>query len=218
MGDWDCEEIKRGGPNRFKWSLITETDKKTIRVIVESRCDFAGTDTVSFLEIGTYNGATAWAVKELVEAKGKRINYWGVDIDSHGVELWPEATRIIGDSLLVFPQVPDGFDILFIDGPHDSSHCCLDFLHYAPKVKSGGFILFHDASPASQCKLPFSEEKIETYRKGGWEVPTYHEFGTAVTVALEKLGLSTGCRTDYQLITNNWTEENYGGISVYRKK
>jgi hypothetical protein len=209
--DWDEAEIKRG---TFKYSLMTETDKRTIKSTVES----TGGVTLNFLEIGTYNGSTAWGVKRHVETFGRTLNYFGVDVMSHDTVLWPEAHMIIGDSTKVFYKVPNlPFDILFIDGPHGTTNCMLDFLNYAPKVKIGGLILFHDASPASQTKLPFAPEKVAEYERGGFEIPEHDEFGTAVTTALEKLGLSTGERTDYQLVSNNWTWEPYGGISIYKK-
>ena len=216
--EWSQDEIKAGGKSRFKWSLLTETDKQTINWAIDTQCYGLDCDTLNFLEIGTYNGSTAWAVKEITEAKGKKINYYGIDTLTHDTVLWPEAHFVLGDSTKIFYQIPNlPFDILFIDGPHSTTNCMLDFLNFAPKVKVGGLILFHDASPASQCKLPFTPEKEAEYRAGGWEIPVYEEFGTAVLIALEKLGLSTGARTDYELVSNNWSDEPYGGISIYRK-
>lgn len=213
--EWNTAEIKSGN---FKWSLMTDTDRATIKNAVEITCLFKDGDTLNFLEIGTYNASTAWGVKTIVDGMNKHLNYWGVDVTTHDAELWPEAHMVIGDSTKVFPLIPNiPFDILFIDGPHNTGNCMLDFLNFAPKVRQGGLILFHDASPASQCKLPFSEAKIQEYKEGGWEVPEHEEFGTAVTIALEKLGLSTGRRKDYELVANHWSWEPYGGISIYRK-
>lgn len=216
--EWDSDEIKAGGAFRFKWSLITPTDKITIQNMVESMCDSIRGDTLNFLEIGTYNGSTAWGVKEITEAKGKWLNYWGVDTMTHDAELWPEAIMVLGDSTKIFYLIPDlPFDILFIDGPHNSGNCMLDFLNFAPKVKVGGLIMFHDSSPSSQfpldCKLP--PEKVKEWNERGWEIPVYHEFGTAVLVAIHKLGLSH--RTDFERVGDYWSWEPYGGISVYRK-
>lgn len=221
--EWDSDEIIAGGVYRFKWSLITSQDKITIQKTVESMCDSLSIDTLNFLEIGTYNGATAWGVKEITESKGKKLNYWGVDVMTHDAVLFhPGSVMVIGDSTEVFYLVPDlPFDILFIDGPHNSGNCMLDFLNFAPKVKVGGLILFHDASPASQfpidCKLP--PEKVAEWNERGWEIPVYHEFGTAVLVALEKLGLRDPIdgRRDYGLVGDYWSSEPYGGISIYRK-
>jgi hypothetical protein len=215
--EWDQSEIESGS---FKWSLMTDTDRQTIKVIVDIVCVTWPliNNTLSFLEIGTYNASTAWGVRKLVEARGKTLDYWGIDTMSHDAVLWPGAHMIIGDSTKIFYQVPNlPFDILFIDGPHFTTNCMLDFLNYAPKVKIGGLILFHDASPASQTKLPFTPDKVAEYERGGFEIPIHNEFGTAVTIALEKLGLSTGSRTDYALVSNNWSWEPYGGISIYKK-
>ncbi len=224
--EWSQSEIESGS---FKWSLMTDTDRATIKQTLEGMCDlstcFSGIQdchTLAFLEIGTYNGSTAWGVKNIVEANHKKLNYWGVDVMTHDAVLWPEANMVIGDSTKVFHQVPNlPFDILFIDGPHNTGNCMLDFLNFAPKVRKGGLVLFHDASPASQCKLPFTPEKEAAYRAGGFEIPTHEEFGTAVLIALEKLGLETPSspqvRMDWRLVTHNWTDEPYGGISIYRK-
>lgn len=241
--EWDADEIASGA-HPFKWSLMTDTDRATLRNTVETMCDsisisgvpncaFCGCPphldssghsfrprepALNFLEIGTYNGSTAWGVKAVTEGKGKKLNYWGVDLMTHDAVLFPGANMIIGDSTKIFYTIPDlPFDILFIDGAHNSGNCMLDFLNFAPKLRVGGLILFHDASPASQCQLPFTPEKEAEYEKGGFEIPIHHEFGTAVLVALKKLGMSDGSRTDYELVANNWSDEPWGGISIFRK-
>lgn len=213
--EWNEEEIRSGN---LKYSLMTDTDRATMKSVVESMCNYLSGNPLNFCEIGTYNGSTAWGVKAVVESKDKKLNYWGVDTLTHDTILWPEANFVLGDSTKIFYKIPNlPFDILFIDGPHCTTNCMLDFLNFAPKVKIGGLIMFHDASPDSQCKLPFTPEKVAEYEKGGFEIPVHEEFGTAVTIALEKLGLSTGARTDYELVSNNWSWEPYGGISIYRK-
>lgn len=212
MREWNQQEIESGN---MMWSLMTNTDRTTIRTALMS---MMANPVTNFLEIGTYNGSTAWGVKSIVESFKGKLNYWGIDIMTHDAILWPEAHFILGDSTEIFYQIPNlPFDILFIDGPHCTKNCMLDFLNFAPKVKAGGLIMFHDASPASQCTLPFTPEKMLEYKKGGFEIPVHEEFGTAVLLALEKLGLSTGTRTDYKLVSNNWSWEPYGGISIYRK-
>lgn len=216
--EWNEEEIQSGN---FKWSLMTDTDRSTIRSTVESMC-FQDLRPLNFCEIGTYNGSTAWGVKKITDSKYVPLNYWGVDVMTHDTVLWPEANMVIGDSTEIFYKVPDvPFDILFIDGPHCTRNCMLDFLNFAPKVRIGGLIMFHDSSPASQCKLPFTAEKVAEYEKGGFEIPIHEEFGTAVILALIKLGLEVQGheqkRTDYELVSHNWSWEPYGGISIYRK-
>lgn len=217
--EWNNEEIVSGS---MKWSLMTDTDRATIKQAIISMCDLSLDETLNFLEIGTYNGSTAWGAKSISEGKGKIFNYWGVDTMSHDTLLWPKANMVIGDSTEIFYKIPDlKFDILFIDGPHCTKNCMLDFLNFAPKVRVGGLILFHDSSPASQCKLPFTPEKEAEYKAGGFEIPIHEEAGTAVLIALEKLGLdtpsSTQKRTDYELVSHHWSWEPYGGISIYRK-
>jgi len=38
-------------------------------------------------------------------------------------------------------------DLLLIDGDHSREGCAHDFTHYGPKLRSGGFVAFHDYYP-----------------------------------------------------------------------
>lgn len=40
--------------------------------------------------------------------------------------------------------VPEGVDLLFIDGAHDKPSVLTDFILYGPLVKTGGVVAFHD--------------------------------------------------------------------------
>lgn len=187
--EWSEKEIVEG--SNFKWSLMSDTDRATMTRTVREMCDSIPGDTLNFLEIGTYNGSTAYGVKAVVEAKGKKLNYYGIDIMTHDTVLFPSATFVLGDSRNVYDQIPNvPFDILFIDGPHTLEHCVSDYENYSPKVKVGGLILFHDTSPASQ------------------------HGDTNVLVSLKKLSLTD---KGYEHVGDYWTEEPYGGISIYRK-
>jgi predicted O-methyltransferase YrrM len=55
---------------------------------------------------------------------------------------------IRGASQSVRKQFPSGFrlDILFIDGDHSYDQCKLDYKLYAPLVREGGYIIFHDSA------------------------------------------------------------------------
>src|SRR5437899_9033105 len=98
--EWSNEEIQSGS---MKWSLMTDTDRTTIRNVVEEMCDSLPPKfPLNFLEIGTYNGSTAWGVKTVTERKGRWITYWGIDMMSHDAVLWPTAKMMIGDSTKIF--------------------------------------------------------------------------------------------------------------------
>ena len=46
-------------------------------------------------------------------------------------------------------EVPE-IDVLFIDGDHSIEGCKFDYKNYAPHVKSGGLIAFHDYRPSRE--------------------------------------------------------------------
>lgn len=61
-----------------------------------------------------------------------------LDADSHLPESLEETKRFFGESPL---------DLLFIDGDHHYEGVKKDFEMYAPLVKSGGIVMFHDIQP-----------------------------------------------------------------------
>jgi Methyltransferase domain len=200
------------------FGCITETDKRTLQTAIETTCDTLNSDTLKFCEIGIFTGDTARGIKQVTENKGKRLVYWGVDNESNIPVPLPffEANVVLGDSAIIYPQVPDlQFDILFIDGSHCTDYAMLDFLNFSPKVKLGGIVLFHDTSPKTQHKLDYqgfgpSDPNDKTKA-------LYHEFGTGVRTAFEKLGLIPAYRSDWELVSETWSDENWGGISIFRK-
>ena len=122
-------------------------------------------------EIGLARGETAAGIHELL---GGRCTYYGVDklvLDDARANM-PWATRIWElDSILAHPEVP-GLDLLIIDGCHCESHVLLDFLHYGPKLRRGGYVFFHDLQrePLSQgmvgCPLAM-DDKVGVYQALG---------------------------------------------------
>jgi hypothetical protein len=38
----------------------------------------------------------------------------------------------------------DSLDFVFIDGDHTFDYCCLDLIHWSPKVRTGGMVAVHD--------------------------------------------------------------------------
>ena len=107
-------------------------------------------DDVSILEIGTHDGGTAMGMMRFLESIGGAIDYYGIDPDngSHRPRHLPGGARIIiGDSAEVYDQVPYDHDLVWVDGCHCFNHVVLDTMHYAPKVRMGGFICYHDINP-----------------------------------------------------------------------
>lgn len=114
----------------------------------------AGPRTV--LEIGTFNGGTAWALSQLptvetiitVDLKpepgagavlaGLRPAVWMLRADSTRQETADEVKAQLGE---------DDVDLLFIDGAHDLASVRADWRLYRRLVAPGGIVAFHDVTP-----------------------------------------------------------------------
>lgn len=108
---------------------------------------------VRVLEIGMHDGGTARGIENWAKAAEFNLEYIGIDPDdgTKRPRYVPKGGKvIIGDSAEVFNQVPDDIDLVWVDGCHCRNHIILDTFHYAPKVRVGGFICFHDVNPACQ--------------------------------------------------------------------
>lgn len=115
-----------------------------------SRYGFLGRTELRVCEIGMHDGGTALGIERFVQQHGLALQYWGIDPDdgSKRPRSVPKGgAAIVGDSAEVFGQVPDRLDLVWVDGCHCMNHVVLDTLHYAPKVRPGGFILYHDVNP-----------------------------------------------------------------------
>lgn len=125
------------------------------------------------LEIGTYRGGTAvwWAqlAKKKVVCVDLEFSPGGI-VPSHRREhpftICP-VTEIRGDSsnpetVKRAQEALSGemIDLLYIDGDHYYGPCRMDFRLYAPLVRPGGWILFHDiVNENSQTKIFWDEIK-----------------------------------------------------------
>jgi hypothetical protein len=146
---------------------------------------------VRFLEIGVAEGATMAGILERCDELGLSCHYEGVDGECGKPGfLPPNCVFHQGDSAQVFPQIPPGFNILFVDGSHNNNYVCLDFLNYSTKVVVGGYVIFHDSIGTAKW------EGLH-YQGTGPDIP---EFRIAVRMALKKLGLLQGYRKDWQFV------------------
>ena len=64
------------------------------------------------------------------------------------------------DEAVVPLREADSIDILLIDGFHSYGQCRRDYFNYAPLVREGGYILFHDSSTI-QGVMEFTAELME---------------------------------------------------------
>ena len=112
-------------------------------VVKESKAD-------NILEIGVRQGQSTRTILSALEEskKGKLVSIdLGDRIDRIPKELLSYWIQIIGNShegetLKKIPQKE--YDILLIDGDHSYEGVKQDFEMYAPLVKKGGLIFFHD--------------------------------------------------------------------------
>ena len=128
----------------------------------------------NFLEIGLYRGATFYAWSKLCRREGIMLSidnfsmklhqnrgpYDPVMMDAFVKKCGPNAQLLIGDSLdpAIMERVAKALnekslDWLFIDGCHRREHVERELKVYAPLVKHGGFIGFHDISPGGDSTI-----------------------------------------------------------------
>lgn len=115
----------------------------------------------TIVEVGAFAGGTLWAWHQL----GARVI--GVDMPPPGYPDGPQVndlgmTVICGDShdpvtrdQLVTELAGDLVDMLFIDGDHTYEGVKADYELYAPLVRPGGVIAFHDI--CNHAEMPFIE-------------------------------------------------------------
>lgn len=168
---------------------------------------------LKFLEIGTYQGSTARAIKEFCDKQGTELEYWGVDSGAHPTFReqqytprvpFPGANMVIGDSAEVFHLVPPSFDVVFLDGCHCFNHVVLDTLHYRKRVKLGGFLMYHDTDPR------FEQTMRDPHG------PEHPFFYNSVNTALKALRMFDD--PDWRLACSPvyFPHAKFGGITVFR--
>lgn len=104
-------------------------------------------DYIYVTEIGVFDGLTARGMKDYCLQNKKTIVYTGIDSEKDKLVGKPfdTATLIRGRSDEVYNQIDDESQhLIFVDGLHTFPAVVADFFCYAPKVKQGGFMAFHD--------------------------------------------------------------------------
>jgi predicted O-methyltransferase YrrM len=130
---------------------------------------------------GTFFGKLHRASQALLFRKliRKGQSFYSLRSDSHR----PETLAIIRNILQ-----GNKLDFLFIDGDHSYDGVREDFKMYAPLVRDGGLIAFHDISP---CEASAREPRKEVYRF--WEEVkrnhTHREFIEPIAVNSMGIGV-----------------------------
>lgn len=112
------------------------------------------------LEVGVYNGATS-LILALLMKENNGIHY-GIDIDQEHLNKFGRLAEEYGvrdnirlfcaDSGYIDWKIP--LDLAFIDGNHNREWVLRDIDVFAPNIKRGGFLCFHDSfSEADGCDV-----------------------------------------------------------------
>lgn len=163
------------------------------------------------LEIGSATGGSLYAWSQvcpevyaisLQEEAYANAEHYGAKVlyaDSHS----DEARAWIDDKL-------DGrqLDVLFLDGDHSYAGVCADYKNFAPFVRDGGLILFHDVcNPYEPGAVKMWKEIAAEGHEIFNEVTAYDERGIGVIVkkalAKARVGRPPKARTTPQKETTN---------------
>ena len=131
----------------IKYGLISQTDARTLEATIDLICDRQMVQ-INITEIGLFNCGTAMGLVEYAASKkGLAVKYTGIDNEKDKpVENIPRWMNFIkGNSNEVYNQIEDNSQhLIIVDGLHTFAGLVSDFFCYAPKVKVGGLICFHD--------------------------------------------------------------------------
>lgn len=154
----------------IKYGLISETDARCLEKTIDLVCGtFNGLEAINFCEIGVYGGDTGVGVMQYLNIHHqRRIFSIGIDNNKDGELIRGYYDRlIIGNSNEVYNQIEDNSQhLIFVDGCHCFSHVVSDFFCYAPKVKVGGYLAFHDTNPYINAYKDFQhgdKEDMDAY-------------------------------------------------------
>lgn len=135
--------------SEIKYGLISKTDaatlERTLDLITADMCH-DDESVMKITEVGIYSGETGNGLKEYVESSELTVYLTGVDNLKDKEYIRFEYDRLIfGNSNEVYHQLEDESQhLIFLDGCHCFAHVVSDFFCYAPKVKRGAYLAFHD--------------------------------------------------------------------------
>lgn len=182
----------------MKWGLISKLDSEVLMKTIDLICqEFPGQE-INTCCIGIFDGDTDRSIYEYVTGKGYgsasinpsmgtmrnnnyKCNHTAIDNEKDKlIKLpFPECKFIRGNSNEVYNQIPDNSqNLIFVDGCHCFAHVVSDFFCYAPKVKVGGYLAFHDTGTHIK--------EFKDFQHGDKSNPDAY---ISVRKALDKIGL-----------------------------
>lgn len=147
--------------------------------------DTYGDFPICYVEIGAYAGASASFMLKRNNTKVVSIDSaqvftkkqvlenvikakWGANSTYTYIEGYSNDTSVITYAEL---EVPNGIDILFIDGDHSKKGVWDDFVNYFDMVRAGGFIVFDDYNdPQHSPEVKLAVDEIVATNKDKIEV------------------------------------------------
>lgn len=195
----------------IKYGLISETDARTIEKTIDLICGNNVPHLLNITEVGVYAGETMNGLRQYLESIGWVAFFTGVDNNRDGEKIRFKYNRLItGNSTEVYNQIDDNSQhLIIIDGSHTFPSVVSDFFCYAPKVRVGGYIAFHDTAPHID---PLS----------GWQgVGDKNEPDMClggVRKALGAIGLFKNDKIDWRFVFEaSDNNDTAGGFSVFKK-
>lgn len=213
----------------IKYGLISETDARCLEKTIDIIALHNPGQVINITEIGIFDGQTARGLYEYTKSKqygglgenqdspmqlfNYQCNYTAIDNNKDKEVLlpFPECRMIIGNSTEVYNQISDESQhLIFVDACHCFAHVVSDFFCYAPKVKVGGYMVWHDTGKHIK---PFKD-----LQHGDKNNPDAY---ISVRKALEKLGLLNEWKRDpdeWELVFDEADEANEaGGVCIFKK-
>lgn len=128
------------------YGLISSVDANCLIKTIEFISAENTVQVINVTEVGIYAGETGNWLRHIIKYKQCKCFLTGVDNEKDGEVLrFSYDNLIIGNSNEVYNQIPDESQhLIFIDGLHTFAGVVSDFFCYAPKVKKGAYLAFHD--------------------------------------------------------------------------
>ena len=165
----------------IKYGLISSVDASVLERTIDLICNEFTDTHINLLEIGCYGGDSATGLCQYVFSKYRIPVITGIDNNKDNEPIRFKYDKlIVGNSNEVYNQIPDdSLHLCFIDSCHCFSCVISDFFCYAPKLKKGGYIAFHDTGKHIK---PFKD-----FQHGDKDNPDAY---ISVRKALTKIGLT----------------------------
>lgn len=194
----------------IKYGLISDTDWNTIKKCLDLII-FDGANFLLTFEVGVNAGDTSRALRDYIQSKGKQNRHYAIDNqqDFKMESPYPQCEFIIGDSVEMSHELTNNvFNFGFIDANHSFHRVIADFVAYSPKIKKGGFLLFHDTNP--------NIKSFKDYQQVGNKEDA--RMYIQVRPALKAIGLFDNAFPEWELVWDEFDKNNdASGICIFKK-